>query len=405
MAEYQILIVSHSAGFYGAERSLLDVAKGLMDRGLRVAVVVPGSGRLLQELDAADIPVIKWKYYGWLGRKNRLLKGAFRLAFNIISSVLFVARNRSKFSFVYTNTITTPFGVFIATGMGLPHVWHAREFVHEDMGAEFDLPKFVLRKIFLKKLAISIYNSNALKNKFLRYFGTHKSAVVYNGIPLAKVPNKFQLRDLGASSPVKLIMVGSLHEGKGHSDAIDALRLIVYSFPNARLLIVGDGDQDYKASLEMQAEQSNVRSNLVFEGYAENPNELIASADVFLMCSRNEAFGRVTVEAMSTGCPVIGTDSGGTREIIEDGVSGILYEPKNPTDLAKKAIRLIQDKTLRKEISVASKRRSGDFSVEAAVYGVLEAFVSGGVLDSMADQNNVLPGFQWVPGYKTKPQK
>lgn len=385
MAKYHILIVSHSAGFYGAERSLLDVAKGLMDRGLRVAVVVPGSGRLLQELAAADIPVIKWKYYGWLGRKNRLLKGACRLIFNILSSAFFVARYRSKFSFVYTNTVTTSFGVFLATGMNLPHVWHAREFVHEDMGAEFDLPKLILRKVFFKNFSISIYNSNSLKNKFVSYFGHHKSTVVYNGLPVVNWPYKFQPRELSALSHVKLIMAGSLHEGKGHSDAIDALRLIVKSFPNARLLIVGDGDQDYKACLKIKADHAGVRSNLVFEGYTENLNELIASADIFLMCSRNEAFGRVTVEAMSTGCPVIGLNSGGTSEIIEDGVSGVLYEPNDPADLAGKAIKLIQDKNLRKEISLASNRRSDKFSVEAAVYGLLEAFILAGLLDAMPE--------------------
>ena len=73
-----------------------------------------------------------------------------------------------------------------------------------------------------------------------------------------------------------------------------------------------------------------------FYDYQDNIHEIMQQADIVLMCSRNEAFGRVTVEAMLAGKPVIGTSSGGTGEIIEHESSGFLYPPGNVALLSEK---------------------------------------------------------------------
>jgi glycosyltransferase involved in cell wall biosynthesis len=64
------------------------------------------------------------------------------------------------------------------------------------------------------------------------------------------------------------------------------------------------------------------------------------SSDIVLVCSRSEAFGRVTIEGMFSGRPVIGARSAATAELIKDGVNGLLYDPGNPGDLAEKIKRL-----------------------------------------------------------------
>jgi len=132
-------------------------------------------------------------------------------------------------------------------------------------------------------------------------------------------------------------------------------------------------DSGYKQRLEQQAEALGVRSHLTFLGYVENPKSLIAAADLFLMCSKSEAFGRVTVEAMSVGCPIVGSHSGGTKEIVEEGVSGVLYNPGDPEDLAKKISDLLPNRALRKRLSSGGRKRAQEFEVERSVDCVMAA--------------------------------
>ena len=73
-----------------------------------------------------------------------------------------------------------------------------------------------------------------------------------------------------------------------------------------------------------------------FVGYAENPFPFLQRADVVLMCSRYEAFGRVTVEAMKMGKPVVGARSGGTVKLIREGFNGLFYTPGANRELAEK---------------------------------------------------------------------
>jgi glycosyltransferase involved in cell wall biosynthesis len=87
-----------------------------------------------------------------------------------------------------------------------------------------------------------------------------------------------------------------------------------------------------------------------FIGYLDDPTPYYCHADVALMCSSDEAFGRVTVEAMKLGLPVIGIDSGGTNEIIVDGRTGYLIPPNDPSALAGKLRRFWADEEMRSEL-------------------------------------------------------
>ena len=112
---------------------------------------------------------------------------------------------------------------------------------------------------------------------------------------------------------------------------------------DAELLIVGTGNKRFRNSLMQQIKYLNLEERVIFHGYAENPLPLIHAADVILMCSRFEAFGRVTVETMLAGKPIIATASGGTRELIKNGETGLLYKPGDHNELAKKIQHLYEN--------------------------------------------------------------
>ena len=84
-----------------------------------------------------------------------------------------------------------------------------------------------------------------------------------------------------------------------------------------------------------------------FIDFTEDRDRYFIQSHAALMCSRSEAFGRVTVEAMKFGLPVIGANSGGTRELIRDGWNGLLYPPGDPAALAERIDRLYGDQALR----------------------------------------------------------
>ena len=92
-------------------------------------------------------------------------------------------------------------------------------------------------------------------------------------------------------------------------------------------------------------------------GEVKNMSFVRNTVDIELVCSRFEAFGRVTIEAMNNGLPLIGANAPATDEIICDEVNGLLYEVNNPNDLARQIDRLIRDVSLRKKL-IQNERKS-----------------------------------------------
>ena len=120
---------------------------------------------------------------------------------------------------------------------------------------------------------------------------------------------------------------------------------------NARLLILGLGNWLYLKRLKRLANDLGVSNEVIWYGYLPNALDVFRSSDILLVCSRFEPFGRVAVEAMSVGTPVIGTDGGGLPEIIDDGHNGLLYPAGNCNVLADQIMRLLTDPKLYEFIS------------------------------------------------------
>lgn len=127
-------------------------------------------------------------------------------------------------------------------------------------------------------------------------------------------------------------------------------RRLSRSFRN-QLHIVGSGEAAYEREIQALAKRLSVEKDVIFEGFRTDALEALAAADDCLVCSRREAFGRVAIEAMLVGTPVVATDSGGIPEIIEDGVSGMLYLPGDATMLAGKILELVGDPELYRNLS------------------------------------------------------
>jgi glycosyltransferase involved in cell wall biosynthesis len=146
------------------------------------------------------------------------------------------------------------------------------------------------------------------------------------------------------SGPVTLLMAGSLHPGKGQEDAVRALSDLVSRGYDAELTLAGSGEDRYIAFLHSLSKELDVEERVRWPGFTDPVSPLYAEAAAVLICSRAEAFGRVAVEALASGTPVIGARGGGLPEIIEDRVSGLLYEPGDHQGLADQIEALLSNR-------------------------------------------------------------
>jgi len=119
---------------------------------------------------------------------------------------------------------------------------------------------------------------------------------------------------------------------KGHDDFFQALKRIVMSAPNVKVLLVGNGPEREK--LERLAGDLGIRSHLIFTGFRRDVPDLISAMDIVALPSHSEAFPQVVVEALAIGKPVVACQVGGTSEIVRDGETGLLVPPGNPAIFA-----------------------------------------------------------------------
>ena len=136
--------------------------------------------------------------------------------------------------------------------------------------------------------------------------------VVYQSVTLHAEIEEALDRNLG-STCFLCCMVGSIQPWKGQDEAIKALSEFVRRGVDAHLLIVGDGNRSFTASLHEQLRDYGLEQRVTFTGYVKEPMRCIRIADVTLLCSAWEAFGRVIVETMLAGKPVIATANSGEQ--------------------------------------------------------------------------------------------
>ncbi len=200
-----------------------------------------------------------------------------------------------------------------------------------------------------------------------------RTEVIYNaGVDLTVLNGASELpkEELPRSGPL-LVACGRLTEQKGFPHLIEALARVRRVTP-AELWIIGEGKQ--RQYLENKIQQFGLTNCVRLLGFQNNPYKYMAAADVFVLSSLFEGFGNVIVEAMACGAPVVATDCPyGPREIIENGVSGLLVPPANVEALSEAIVRVLKDRELKQKLSQNGKERSQDFHAKAiaSAYGEL----------------------------------
>jgi L-malate glycosyltransferase len=187
--------------------------------------------------------------------------------------------------------------------------------------------------------------------------------------PPAKVHGEFWL-------PVHAPVIGNvaaLVPHKGHRDLIDAAALVVREVPDARFVILGDGP--LRPALERQIADHSLEKHVLLAGFRTDVLALHRGFDIFALTSVTEGLGTSLLDAMGAGKPVVATRTGGIPEVVVDGETGLLAEPRDSVGIARALVALLRNPALRERLGRAGYARvRAHFSVDRMVAATIAVY-------------------------------
>jgi glycosyltransferase involved in cell wall biosynthesis len=349
--DYNIIFITHYTELYGANRSLLNLIEGLSLIGIHnITVLTPVKGEINKELEKKKIRnfVIPFKNEThYTNQENNPLKEFLKFFYNWYIVLRYSRKlNVNRKTIIHTNASVTFIGAYFSYWLKVSHVWHIREFGMEDYKIKYNYG-YKYFQYWLNKANAVIAISKAIYNKRVENCTAAIKETIYNGVIFSKdLQHQINIQtNKPAINTITFGIIGVISSGKGQEEAIDAFIILQKKFKNLSLIIAGEGDEQYVNSLKIKIANNNLEQQIKFVGFIEETTNFYNAIGCLLMCSKNEALGRVTIEAMSKGVPVIGFDNAGTSEIIKDGVNGFLYR-NGVAELTEKITSIIQGKNI-----------------------------------------------------------
>jgi len=178
-------------------------------------------------------------------------------------------------------------------------------------------------------------------------------------------------RDELAIPPDSLVVgyVGWLIPIKGVTYLVNAMAEVVQRHPNSLLVLVGKGDEKGEEEIKLRERVASLglADRVRFLGWRPDVDEIMSCFDIFVLPSLNEGMGRVLVEAMSAGLPIVASRVGGIPDLVTHGENGLLVPPANAGALEQAISDLLSDKARRKHMGEIGKKMCRPYSVEAMV--------------------------------------
>lgn len=351
-----ILYIASYSGLSGANQSLVTLIKHLQQKDIKPYVILPKSGPIEDLLIENKIPYKIIRLFNWITYPERKHSIKEKTIWKIKHFFNFLQNRQirkiikdEKIDLIHINTITANWGAELALKNKIPLVWHVRELLEEGINRVFRNEQKACNLINKSTKIITV--SDSVKEYYKDRFISSKMVTIYNGIESS---NYIQVKNcIFSREKVILSLVGRIVRGKGHIDAIKALYLLRQKGINNWILqLVGDGDESYIQDLKKEIFSLNLENYIVFLGFRKDVHNIWKKTDIALICSKAEAFGRVTVEAMMGGAFVIGANTAGTKELLKDGY-GFLYEQGNYQSLAEEIEKALLD--TRKIADIAKK--------------------------------------------------
>jgi glycosyltransferase involved in cell wall biosynthesis len=313
----------------GAEQQLLELVKGIDKNRFEPIVVSLYPGGTLE----AEVKAISGVEFISLDRRGKY-------DFFILLKVLRLLRQRHVDVIQPFLTPATFFGLVPAVISRTP-VKVVTERCGVRVKTHFGYDTYRKTEDFFSRFADWVIPNSEAGRSYLigRGINPARIQVVYNGINLDRLtPDPFkvtQIRDAMGLPPEGSVVgiTASLSPAKDHVTFLQAARLVSQVMPNTRFAIVGDGP--LRKSLENEANELGLAAHVTFHGIQRDIGSYISSHDVACLCSiDHEGCSNALLEAMALGKPVVATDVGGNRELVDHGRTGLLIPMRNPQSLA-----------------------------------------------------------------------
>lgn len=379
-----VLCVNHTGSISGGERSLLDLLSGLRE-DVNVRLACPPTGPLAAAARRLGVPVDEIP--GTDGslrlhpRETPIAVG--RMSVAAVRTAGYAKRMRADV--IHANSIRAGLLTVPAARMAsTPAVVHLRD----------RLPRSTVADASLRLIAggaqIVVANSRYTAEGMRAVSGRARLRVVYNPVDLTRFDRSQTHRSstrarLGLPDDAfVLAVIGQITPWKGQCEAVLMLARLREMRHDAHLLIVGEAkfvsaatrydNRAYHAELRRTIDAEQLEDRVHLLGERADVPAIMGSLDALLVPSWEEPFGRVVIEAMALGVPVVATSVGGPAEIITDDVDGILLAPRDPDRWAHAIARLADSPELTSRLGEAAHRRSRDFALPEHVSAIRRVY-------------------------------
>ncbi|MFZ6034775.1 MAG: FkbM family methyltransferase [Patescibacteria group bacterium] len=335
-----VVFFNHTAGLGGSERSLLELMKELQELGVICHVVLPYEGPLATELTNNAIDYIVIDYSWWCSSKKL---SSEEIADSMSRSMTNLMNQKKLLDLwdpdiVFTNTLTIPWGAMYSQLIEKPHMTFIREFGTLDFNFSF-FYGYRESLDFIKSNSDFIFtNSKSTLDHFSKLIGKDKLDYSYAFInENRQLINEETSLSFNEKKSLKLILSGNIIPNKGQEEAVRAVTRLIKQGLDIELIMLGSlARVDFVARIRNIIDENNVSDRIKLLDFIDNPFPIIKQSDVVLVCSKNEAYGRVTIEAMIMKKALIGTSTGETQRLISESGGGLLYESGKYLELAEK---------------------------------------------------------------------
>lgn len=361
------LILSHSSELSGAERSMVDLfdywsRRGLIKPHFIIRRPIKNLAKELRHYGWEYSPIY---YTNWSQRNpSPRAEDVFRNALYNTKAVFAIEQiiKQIKPDIVMTNTIVAPWAALAAYYERIPHIWFVREYGDIDHGHVIEIGREKMLQDIGTLSSLVVTNSKTLAKHIEPSIAEDKVTPLYTPFNIdalikrshGKADTPFKNKD-----SLKLVITGKVAANKGQAEAAEAVARLTKKGHEIELCVIGtpkeEGDDE---PLKKIIKNNSLDDKVHLVGEQSNPLAILKYADVGIMASKQEAFGRVTFEYMVLGLPVVGANSGATPEMIDSYKNGFLYEQGNVDDLTEKLLKYANNKELIKEQGKASARKA-----------------------------------------------
>lgn len=387
----RVLYVLNALGG-GASLGTYEMLKGLPRGHFEpYAVAPPGTLEQLERVrplfaDLRLFPLPSWNALPRMSvaRRTAIVLGKWRRGIttgNNTREILQAIRDW-KIDLVHTGTSLNACGAEAARQAGIPHIWHIKECVGSGARVNFPLPDAELANYISRMSARVIVMSEYIARFFHRY-DCRNLEVLPDGVDLGqyKSSGSRRLRDLlGVREDQLLVgMVASLASTwKQHEVFIRMAGMLAAVEAGAQFVLVGPQSsarrwphelpRRYYEGLVRLSRECVPPGRMTFMDTFADPTDIMRSLDVLVHPCSVEPFGRIAIEAMAAGTPVVGPLTGGIAETIADGKTGLLVKPKDYRAFAEATQLLLNNSDLRARMGEAGRHRAATrYSIEQHV--------------------------------------